>query len=156
IRTGDFEHAQRQEDYRRTGDQNPGAPTSDLSPSCRLFRAGGRPLPATPKPGEGGPSALWTWPVLPAQPKEIGDKKRNEPAVAVLFIEAPFFAEMTATNKPECAKSEGEKQNGCSRVSMRRVLARCAAPHRGRFSRVLRKQEEDNIANLARRKRHVF
>ena len=48
-------------------------------------------------------------PIVPAQPKEIDDEKRDEPAVAVLFVEAPFFAEMTATNKPEHAQSEGEE-----------------------------------------------
>ena len=54
-------------------------------------------------------SDLWTRPVLPAQPKKIGNEKGNEPAVAVLFVEAPFFAEMTATNKPERAESEGKE-----------------------------------------------
>src|SRR5206468_10019618 len=53
---------------------------------------------------------------------------------------APFFAEVTATNKPERAEREGEEENGCSRVSMRRVLARRASLHRGYFSRVLRMQ----------------
>jgi hypothetical protein len=49
------------------------------------------------------------WSVLPPKPKEKSDEKRNEPAVAVLFVEAPLFAEMTAANKPEGAESEGEK-----------------------------------------------
>ena len=87
IRTGNFKHAQRQQDYRRTDDQNyRKAPCSVLPAPCFYFR-----------------------PVLPPQPKKIGNEKRNEPAVAVLFVEAPFFAEMTATNKPERAESEGEE-----------------------------------------------
>ena len=48
-------------------------------------------------------------PVVPTQPKEIGSEEGHEPAVAVLFVEAPFFAEMTATNKPERAESEREE-----------------------------------------------
>src|SRR5438309_10536171 len=83
---------------------------------------------------------LWTRPGLPPQPKEKSDEKREEPAVAVLFVEAPLFAEMTATNKPERAERKSEEENGCSRVSMRRVLARRAFLHRGYFSRVLRMQ----------------
>src|SRR5207248_8520807 len=79
-------------------------------------------------------------PVFPAQPKEVGDEKRNEPAVAVLFVKAPFLAEMPATNEPKRAESEAKKQNRCSRVSMRRVLARRALLHRGYFGRVLRMQ----------------
>ena len=54
-------------------------------------------------------SDLWTRPVLPAQPKEIGNEKRDEPAVAVLFVKAPLFAEVAATYKPERAESEGEE-----------------------------------------------
>src|SRR5438477_10680468 len=69
IRTGNFKHAQRQEDYRRADDQN-----RDPSPSSELLAPSFEPRP-----------------VVPAQPKEKGDEKRNKPAVAVLFVEAPFF-----------------------------------------------------------------
>ena len=88
IRTGNFKHAQRQQDYRRTDDEQHRDPFSDLW----LLT-----------------SDLWTRPVLPAQPKKIGNEKWNEPAVAVLFVKAPFFAEMTATNKPERAESESKE-----------------------------------------------
>ena len=119
IRAGNFEYAQRQQDYRRPNDQRKSDPTPNFQLRTSNFRL---------------------WPVLPAQPKKIGNEKRDEPSVAVLFVEAPFFAEMTATNKPECAESETEEYNGCSRVSMRRVLARCAALYPGYLSRVLRMQ----------------
>ena len=88
IRTGNFKHAQRQQDYRRCDDQKNCDPTSNFQLRTSNFR--------------------W-WPVLPAQPKKIGNEKRYEPSVAILLIKAPFFAEMTTTNKPERTESEGEE-----------------------------------------------
>ena len=46
---------------------------------------------------------------MPAQPKKIRGKKRDEPAVIILLVKPPIVAEMTATNKPERAESEGEE-----------------------------------------------
>src|SRR5260370_3960842 len=52
-------------------------------------------------------------PVFPAQPKQIGRKKRNEPAVVVLLVETPFRAEMATANKPQRSQNQHKKNKGC-------------------------------------------
>ena len=88
IGISDFKQAHREENYRSTNDQRKCDPTPNFQLRTSNFRLRS---------------------VLPPQPKEKGDEKRNEPAVAVLVVQAPFAAKVTATNKPEGAESEGEE-----------------------------------------------
>ena len=47
--------------------------------------------------------------IFPTKPKEIEREEGNEPAVAVLLVEAPLVAEITTTNEEESAQSQGDE-----------------------------------------------
>src|SRR5438477_6078534 len=47
-----------------------------------------------------------SWPIFPAQPKEVESEKRNKPPVAILFVVAPLGAQMPAADEPQRPKGE--------------------------------------------------
>src|SRR5438477_3923630 len=77
--------------------------------------------------------------IFPPQPKEVSDEKRNKPAVVILFVETPFFAEMTAANEPERTEGEGEWNQQDARC--RRAHGRRAIFERDRFQDGFRLQD---------------
>ena len=46
---------------------------------------------------------------MPAQPKKIRGKKRDEPAVIILLVKPPIVAQSAAEPEPEKAEREGEE-----------------------------------------------
>ena len=47
--------------------------------------------------------------VFPAQPEQVEREKRDEPAVAVLFVVSPLRAEVPTANEPQRTETQNER-----------------------------------------------
>src|ERR1041385_3889078 len=60
--------------------------------------------------------------VFPAQPKEVESEKRNEPAVAILFVVTPLGTEMPAADEPQRAEGKAQRNDRPPGTSWNRRL----------------------------------